>query len=249
MNFEELLEKYALMIENDNLREEIKSLKAHLVIEESQGVYHETFEHKAEPEVFCSEPDDQYLQSTINNMSDSMEKIKLYMSLFRGRDDVYAKRWENGRKGTYGYSPACTNEWKPGICQKAKIKCANCKYKDYLGLNVKVIDDHLRGRGNLVVGIYPMCIDETCYFLAIDFDEGEWKKDISVLREVCAEFKILAAVERSRSGKGTHAWFFFNSPLAASLARKFGSALLTYSMNKRQRARGGSLLDRQNQLR
>lgn len=73
----------------------------------------------------------------------------------------------------------------------------------------------------------------TCHFLAIDFDDGEWQKDISQLREVCSEFDFPIAIERSRSGNGAHAWIFFESPIAATLARKLGSALLTYAMNKR----------------
>ena len=78
-------------------------------------------------------------------------------------------------------------------------------------------------------------LDETCYFLAIDFDDGEWQKDISQFREVCLEFDLPIAIERSRSGNGAHAWIFFENPIAATLARKLGSALLTYAMNKRQR--------------
>jgi hypothetical protein len=96
-----------------------------------------------------------------------------------------------------------------------------------------VIDDHLRGRDDVVAGIYPLRLDETCCFLAIDFDAGEWKKDITALREVCAEYNIPVAVERSRSGKGAHAWFFFENPVSAPLARRLGSALLSYSMSKR----------------
>jgi superfamily II DNA or RNA helicase len=99
-----------------------------------------------------------------------------------------------------------------------------------------VIDAHLRGIDNFVAGIYPLLPvlpDETCCFLAIDFDDEEWQKDISVLRETCFEFRIPLAVERSRSGKGAHAWFFFENPISAVLARKFGSSLLTYSMSKR----------------
>lgn len=78
-----------------------------------------------------------------------------------------------------------------------------------------------------------MRLDETCWFLAVDFDDGEWQKDISALRSVCAEFAIPVAVERSRSGNGGHAWFFFEEPISASLARKFGTSLLTYAMSKR----------------
>jgi hypothetical protein len=232
MDYKELFEKYQLLLtENNNLREEIKSLKAQLCIEESEVVADEMSEHKSEPKTLDQESYSQVLSSDINNNSESIEKIKLFMSLFRGREDVYAKRWENAKKGTAGYSPACSNEWKPGICQKGTIRCYNCNHKDYKVLDEKAIYNHLRG--DFVVGIYPMLPEESCYFLAIDFDGGEWQKDISVLRKVCLDLKIPLAVERSRSGKGAHAWFFFETSIVAATARKFGSALLTYSMTKR----------------
>jgi hypothetical protein len=130
MDFKELFEKYqTLLTENKNLREEIKnqreeikSLKAQLGIEESQGNPDDIFEHKPEPEISEQNHSAQVLDPSVNNGSDSVEKIKLFMSLFRGRDDVYAERWENSKKGTSGYAPACANEWKPGICQKSKTK-------------------------------------------------------------------------------------------------------------------------------
>lgn len=131
---------------------------------------------------------------------------------------------------------------KAEVCNKPKIKCSECANKSFEILNEKVIEGHLRG--NIVVGIYPMCLDETCCFLAIDFDDdglpadrsirqAEWNKDIFVLRDVCTEFDIPFAVERSRSGNGAHVWFFFEEPISATLARRFGTSLLTYSMNKR----------------
>ena len=70
-----------------------------------------------------------------------------------------------------------------------------------------------------------MLSDETCYFLAIDFNGKNWQKDTNVIRDICTEFKIPQAFERSRSGNGAHAWFFFNNPIPAITARKFGSAL------------------------
>ncbi|HBE42319.1 MAG TPA: helicase, partial [Bacteroidales bacterium] len=170
---------------------------------------------------------------TINKRSGPAEKVRLFMSLFRGRDDVYAKRWENKVKKTAGYSPACGNEWKPGICQKPKIKCSACKHQEFLPLSEMAVDAHLRGKQYLVAGIYPLLPNETCWFLAIDFDDDGWQKDITTLWEVCSLFEIPIAVERSRSGNGAHAWFFFNQPVTASLARKFGSALLTHAMSKR----------------
>jgi hypothetical protein len=234
MDFKELLEKYQLLLtENHNLKEEIKSLKAQLGIREQQVVPYEFFQHKPAPEMVEKNSSDNIMPQNINNLSNPQEKIKLFMSLFKGRDDVYAKRWENKKKGTAGYLPVCLNEWKPGLCVKPKGRCAGCNYKKYAALDEKIIEAHLSGREGLVAGIYPLLPDETCCFLAIDFDGGEWQKDIAVLREVCSEHNIPVAVERSRSGQGGHAWFFFENPIAAALARKFGSALLTYSMSKR----------------
>ena len=115
--------------------------------------------------------------------------------------------------------------------------CFHCKNKNYAALDEQVITDHLRGHKGFVAGIYPLCPDETCYFLAIDFDGEEWEKDISVLRDICLEFRIPLSVERSRSGNGAHAWFFFESAVPAALARKLGSALLTHAMTKRHEIR------------
>ncbi|MDD2903903.1 MAG: DEAD/DEAH box helicase family protein [Syntrophales bacterium] len=162
--------------------------------------------------------------------ADPTEKIKLFMSLFKGRDDLYAKRWES-KEGKSGYAPVCLNEWKPGFCGKPEIKCASCKHRAYAALDEKVIEAHLRG--NLVAGIYPLLRDEKCHFLAIDFDKEGWQQDVAVLREVCTASAAPVAIERSRSGHGAHAWFFFSTPVAASLARKFGSTLLTRAMSER----------------
>ncbi len=225
VKYEELLEKYqALLIENDNLKKEIEALKTQLDSEKAQpcaGEYQAVFDFY------------ETSYSVIDKFSDTTEKIRLFMSLFKGRDDVYAVRWENPKKGTSGYSPFCLNEWKPGLCRKPQEKCAGCPHKQYIGLDEKVIEDHLRGSNNFVAGIYSLCLDETCYFLAIDFDGEYWAQDIAVLRKVCLEFHIPLAVERSRSGQGAHAWFFFQSSLPASVARRFGSALLTCAMDKR----------------
>ncbi|MDP3916116.1 MAG: DEAD/DEAH box helicase family protein [Bacteroidota bacterium] len=237
MDFKELCRKYeALLKENYSLKEEIKILKTHSVDKELQNIEKVASEGKIESEVKKEDPQQIRILDypfTITKNSSSAEKKKLYMSLFRGRDDVYAKRWENDKKGTAGYSPACGNEWRPRICQKPKISCAECKNKDYLPLNESVVDDHLRGRNNFVAGIYPLLTNETCYFVAIDFDDEGWEKDITTLRKICSELDIPSAIERSRSGNGAHVWFFFENPITAFLARKFGSAMLTYAMNQR----------------
>ncbi|WP_349239095.1 hypothetical protein [Petroclostridium sp. X23] len=243
MDYKQLFDKYqSLLIENNNLKDEIKSLKFRLGIIECQAdcdaiLNQETLIECTDQEPLEDEPGDKAFQIEVNNMSEPHEKIKLYMSLFKGREDVYAKRWVSLKKGTAGYSPFCLNEWKYGVCRKPKGGCNDCLHEDYAPLNEKVIDMHLRGvdsKGkSFVAGIYPLCQDETCWFLAIDFDKGEWQKEITVFREVCKEFRIPLAVERSRSGNGAHVWFFFENPISGMQARKFGSALITCCMSKR----------------
>ncbi len=230
MDYEELFLKYqAVLKENEKLKDEIGKLKSQLQFPKPlSGTENMSFEI-TKPEIKRAEEN----ILNLDNMAAPEEKIKLFMSLFRGREDVYAKRWENRKKGTAGYSPVCLNEWKPGLCNKPKANCYGCKNKDYAALDENVVADHLRGHNSFVVGIYPLCLDETCYFLAIDFDGENWQKDISVLRVICSEFSVPLAVERSRSGQGAHAWFFFIEPIPAVLARKFGSALLTNAMTKR----------------
>ncbi len=231
VSISELSEKYrVLLIENRNLKEEIRALKARLFVAEGRIFGDKMFGNISESEINAPRFD-RVSPSGMSKIADEGEKIRLFMSLFKGRDDVYARRWENRKKGTSGYSPSCLNEWKPGQCVKPKGTCTGCAHKAYAALTEKVINDHLRGK--IVAGIYPMLPDETCWFLAIDFDDGEWKKDISVLREVCEELDVPVAIERSRSGNGSHAWLFFNKPILASLARKFGTSLLTYTMQNR----------------
>jgi superfamily II DNA or RNA helicase len=229
MDYNELLQKYNLLsAENSRLARENRQLKARLELEGSR--LHQNANWTAKSEANISHADKGNV-SGVDNRSDIPAKIRLFRSLFRGRNDVYAKRWENSKKGTLGYSPFCLNQWQPVVCGKPKISCSTCGNKAYAPLDEDVIENHLRG--NIVVGIYPMLPDETCCFLAMDFDEGDWQKDISVLGNVCMEFNIPLTVERSRSGKGAHAWFFFENWLSATLARKFGTALLTCSMGRR----------------
>ena len=224
MDFKTLLLKYqALLAENKALKEENEALEAKLALGEPldsrssrEGVPQNAAEAKP--------------SSHIDAIADPAEKIRLFMSLFKGRDDLYAKKWES-REGRFGYAPVCLNEWNPGLCRKPEVKCAICTHKSYAALDEKVIDAHLRGK--LVAGIYPLRQDEKCHFLAIDFDEDGWKQDVSTLRDVCAAFAVPVAIERSRSGHGAHAWFFFADPIPASLARRFGSALLTHAMTER----------------
>ncbi|HPQ29988.1 MAG TPA: DEAD/DEAH box helicase family protein, partial [Desulfobacteraceae bacterium] len=232
MGYRKLLEKYnALLGQVDRLTKENIQLKAQHKLPESKLIQKTTSVKNTERKIPDDESDARKSFSDVDNQSDTFSKIRLFMSLFKGREDVYAKRWEDKHKGTSGYSPVCLNEWQSGICAKPKITCSKCKNKFYAALEEGVIENHLRG--NTIAGIYPMLPDETCCFLAMDFDDADWQKDISVLRDVCVEFDIPVAVERSRSGKGGHVWFFFENPLPAALARKFGTALLTCSMGRR----------------
>lgn len=111
--------------------------------------------------------------SIVNNQSSPEEKIRLFKQLFRGRTDVYAVRWES-KNGRAGYTPACAYEWQPPICRKPEIKCSECQHRSLLPLNDQVLYDHLSGKHT--VGIYPMQKDETCFFLAIDFDKRIGKR-------------------------------------------------------------------------
>jgi superfamily II DNA or RNA helicase len=189
----------------------------------------------SEPLLFADETKNKDVEITnsINKLSPPEEKIKLFMSLFRGRTDVYAKRCYSKNYGSAYYIPACKNEWKAGLCNRPKVRCKLCKNRELSPLTEAVIDAHLRNKdenGAGIVGIYPLLPDETCLFLAVDFDEAEWQKDVSAFRLICIELHIPVAVERSRSGNGAHAWFIFSEPVTAIDARKFGNALLTKAM-------------------
>ena len=155
------------------------------------------------------------------------ELITLYRDLFHGRQDVFAARWDNEKTGAHGYAPKCKNEWDRNICGKSmKIKgaCKKCAYRENQEITDAMIQQHFTGVGRnaLVMGIYPLLEDETCRFLAIDFDKGNWKDEILAAKSVYAEYGIKSYIERSRSGNGGHLWIFFNEPIEAYIARKLG---------------------------
>lgn len=215
ISYEELLEKYNLLLEeNRDLKREIAFLTGQSKITEN---------NKDEKIV------------SVNKFSSPKEKIKLYRSLFRGRQDVFARRWCSKNSDKSGYQPVCENEWDMALCDKKKYKCSTCPNRKLAALTDKDIYEHLSGKdlyGRDVVGIYPMLDDETCYFLCADFDEENFKKDVSVFRKICEENNIPVSVEISRSGNGAHAWIFFSEPVPAVTARKLGSGILTKAMEK-----------------
>ncbi|MGZ3805901.1 MAG: TOTE conflict system archaeo-eukaryotic primase domain-containing protein, partial [Pseudobdellovibrionaceae bacterium] len=135
------------------------------------------------------------------------EKADLFLTLFRGRENVYPKRWENLKTGRSGYSPVCENEWVKPICQKPTIKCSDCNHQKFSPLNALAIGAHLRG--STTIGTYAIREDDTCPFLACDFDESSWQTDLLAFCETAKSFGIDVAMERSRSGNGGHAWIFF----------------------------------------
>lgn len=166
-----------------------------------------------------------YKNSLIENVK--AEKIKrrieIFKSLFRGRSDVYPIRWES-EDGRSGYSPVCNNKWNQAFCDIRNIKCKNCPNSAFLPITDGEIYKHLTGEHT--IGVYPLLQDDTCYFLAVDFDKKNYKEDVSLFINTCKQFTIPAAIERSRSGNGCHVWFFFDQAIPATLARKFGETLL-----------------------
>ncbi len=177
------------------------------------------------------------MEDSINNHSPPEAKIALFQSLFRGREDVYPRRFESRRTGKSGYQPACDNEWIRGVCEKPRIKCVDCAHRRLLPVTDQAIRWHLSGRDedgrNFVMGVYPMLRDETCFFLAVDFDKKHWQKDALAFLATCLGMKLAASLERSRSGHGGHVWLFFSEPIAAGLARRLGAMILTETMERR----------------
>lgn len=175
--------------------------------------------------------------SEVNAHSPEADKIRLFRELFAGRTNVFPIRFESRKSGRSGYQPACKNEWRPGVCRKPKVKCAKCGAREFIPVTDDVIRQHLSGidsRGRpFVMGVYPLHEDETCSFLAVDFDKDKWQKDASAFLDTCVEQDVPAYLERSRSGNGGHVWIFFKEPVSARLARKLGSFILTTTMNHR----------------
>mgnify|MGYP000346590235 FL=1 len=158
------------------------------------------------------------------------EKVALFRRLFRGRTDAYPVRWEGKTSGKSGYAPACANEWRAGVCEKPRIKCGDCSNRLMIPMSDAVIYDHLAGKH--VVGVYPLLEDDTCYFLAADFDEADWRDDARAFMQSCEELGVPAALEISRSGNGAHAWIFFASRVSARDARRLGTAIISHTCSR-----------------
>jgi superfamily II DNA or RNA helicase len=220
-DIESLRKKYQeALAEIDKLREENTRLKRAATSPPSTSVI--------KPKIKVHQPKSDL--SPINHQSPVEEKISLFSRLFRGREDVYPKRWES-KNNNSGYSPVCGNEWNPTYCDKPRVKCSKCQNRLYVSLTDKVIYDHLAGKQT--IGVYPLVSGDFCWFLAVDFDGTEWVNDVTAFLETCHGLQVPASLERSRSGNGGHVWIFFTEPVQAALARQLGSAILTKTMEKR----------------
>ena len=170
------------------------------------------------------------------------ERVILFQSLFKGREDIFARRWFSTTTGKAGYQPVCINEWRRGVCDKKKYKCVECPNRNFAPLTSQDIYRHLEGKDvNCcdVVGLYPIMPDNNCAFLCTDFDDKSckhgYKDDVLAFVGVCREWQIPYAIERSRSGNGAHVWIFFELPLPAFKARRLGNAILTEAMSRNGR--------------
>lgn len=165
------------------------------------------------------------------------ERVTIFHSLFKGREDVFARRWFSKTTGKSGYQPVCINEWRRGVCDKKKYKCADCPNRHFAPLTYQDLYRHLEGKDENccdVVGLYAIMPDNNCTFLCTDFDDKSckygYKNDVLAFVGVCKEWNIPYAIERSRSGNGAHVWIFFEEPIPAFKARRLGNAILTEAM-------------------
>lgn len=176
----------------------------------------------------------QIITNSSEEKSSREDSVKVFMNYFKGRNDVYPYlSIDKNNSNIKYYIPACANEWKNGVCNKTMgKKCKTCQYRENKPLSKEIIYKHMYGNGP--IGIYPLLENDTCFFLSLDFDDKNLKKDIKsdvlAFASVCDKYEIPVAIERSRSGNGLHLWIFFETNIKAITARKLGSLLLSKTM-------------------
>jgi len=163
------------------------------------------------------------------------EKLLLFQSLFKGRTNLYSRRWESLSTGKSGYALACASEWVKGVCEKPKMKCWECPVQAFLVLEDRIVAGHLAGNSwsrstSAGIGIHPLLEDETCWFFALRFEESGWKRGVEAFLAVCRKKGVPAVVEQL--GAGAHVWVFFSDKVRAAQARKMGSLLITEAMEE-----------------
>ncbi|MFD0715418.1 DEAD/DEAH box helicase family protein [Paenibacillus sp. GCM10027626] len=225
------LECERLREENDRLRKRISQLEGTSNIPAGSYLLEEEEMYFDDRTPEATDDRNDKADEGVTWRSSSSDKIALFRSLFRGREDVYPVRWQN-KAGKAGYSPACDNEWT-AVCKKPQVKCSECKHQMFHSITDEVIHDHLDASKNRTIGIYPLLSNEHCYFIALDLDKKGWEEDAKALLHACDQLSVPAALERSRSGNGGHLWIFFEQALPAVTARKLGAALITRAMEGR----------------
>ncbi len=225
---EDIQEKYNhLLQQNEALRQENEELKLLL---HAHGIEYKPKHAEGKDAV--------YSPFTFPSVKLSIEeRVAIFHSLFKGREDVFARRWFSKTTGKSGYQPVCINEWRRGVCDKKKFKCADCPNRYFAPLTYQDLYRHLEGKDENccdVVGLYAIMPDNNCAFLCTDFDDKSckygYRNDVLAFVGVCKEWNIPYAIERSRSGNGAHVWIFFEEPIPAFKARRLGNAILTEAM-------------------
>ena len=170
----------------------------------------------------------------INAEAITPENLALFRKVFHGRQDVAPVYFKSKRGDKSGYSPLCSNKWDPELCnlkKKNRSGCDKCKNTDYIPLSNDLIENHIYGGKDSILGVYPLLKDNTCCFVALDFDRHKpedpdpWN-EVQAFLDVCDVHEIPAYVLRSKSGAGYHVYIFFNAPVAAWKARGMAFALL-----------------------
>ena len=225
---EDIQEKYNhLLQQNEALLQENEELKLLL---HAHGIEYKP-KHAEEKDAVYSPFTFPYVKLSIE------ERVAIFHSLFKGREDVFARRWFSKTTGKSGYQPVCINEWRRGVCDKKKLKCVDCPNRHFAPLTYQDLYRHLEGKDENccdVVGLYAIMPNNNCAFLCTDFDDKSckygYKDDVLAFVGVCKEWNIPYAIERSRSGNGAHVWIFFEEPIPAFKARRLGDAILTEAM-------------------
>ena len=180
----------------------------------------------SETQARAADPDQATLtgapQPPVSMGSAPEDKIRFYFDLFRCRTDVYALRWENRRDGRSGWMPAIKGYWRRGM---------NRADPSYLPLTPDIVGEHLRG--GVHIGLYPLGDDDTCWWVAADFDKEAAMLDALAYMKAARSYDIPAALEVSQSGRGAHVWIFFAQAISASIARNLATSLLAEAFRLR----------------